>query len=236
MPYKEDKKEILIGLDGGLKSLPDGTCDTIEQRENGVYLVQRIGKTVISHDTEITEVGGSGEFKRSRIKINIAGLPLGNYMEFITNSFVVADTVGDMYGYIATYDYGSFVFMFHKTDNIQQWLQANPTTIYYKLATPIETKLDLDTLNLETFKDKTYILSKNNIKPEIVCKAPVDVNQTIADLQGEQEQLIETYNTLKEENEAVKTAISELNEQEDVQTADMLDLDMRVLALEEGLE
>lgn len=72
-----------------------------------------------------------------------------------------------------------------------------------------------------------------HIKPEIVCKAPVDVNQTIADLQEEQEQLIETYNTLKDENEAVKTAISELNEQEDVQTADLLDMDMRVLMLEE---
>ena len=118
----------------------------------------------------------------------------------------------------------------------KQWLQANPVTVYYKFDTPVETKLDIDTINLQVFKDKTYILSENNIKPEIVCKAPVDVNQTIADLQEEQEQLTGTYNTLKEENKAVKTAISELNEQEDVQTADMLDLDMRVLALEEGLE
>lgn len=121
-------------------------------------------------------------------------------------------------------------------EGFKTWLQANPLTVYYELATPIETKLDIDTLNLEVFKDVTYVTSNNSIKPTLSFKAPVDVNQTIADLQGEQEQLIGTYNTLKEENKAVKTAISELNEQEDVQTADMLDLDMRVLALEEGLE
>ena len=121
-------------------------------------------------------------------------------------------------------------------DDFKQWLKDNLLVVYFQLATPVETKLDIDTINLEVFKDKTYILSENNIKPEIVCKAPVDVNQTIADLQEEQGQLIETYNALKDENETVKMAISELNEQDDVQTADMLDLDMRVLALEEGLE
>ena len=40
--YKEDKKEILLPVDGGLKSLPNDVYDTIEERSDGVYLVQRV--------------------------------------------------------------------------------------------------------------------------------------------------------------------------------------------------
>ena len=44
IPYQQDKKEILLPFEGGLKSLPNGVCDTIEQRNDGVYLVQRVKK------------------------------------------------------------------------------------------------------------------------------------------------------------------------------------------------
>ena len=42
--YKEDKKEILLPIQGGLKSLPNGVYDTIEQKADGIYLVQRVKK------------------------------------------------------------------------------------------------------------------------------------------------------------------------------------------------
>ena len=42
--YKEYKKEILLPIEGGLKSLSNGVADTIEQRNDGVYLVQRVKK------------------------------------------------------------------------------------------------------------------------------------------------------------------------------------------------
>ena len=240
VPYKEDKKEILLPIENGLKSLPDGACDTIEQREDGVYLVQRVEKKVIDRNVTSLRLNGSSD-THTQFTIGMEGIKQGQTqnVNLICNTKPVK---AENEGSDSVWIYRNSMVVFQMTKEVntielfKQWLDNNPTFIYFELATPIETKLDLDTLNLETFKDKTYILSKNNIKPEIVCKAPVDVNQTIADLQGEQEQLIETYNTLKEENEAVKTAISELNEQEDVQTADMLDLDMRVLALEEGLE
>ena len=247
-PYKQNKKEISLPMQGGLKSLPDGVADTIEQREDGVYLVQRIKKYTITGNedislrTDVTLTNGSifgfymndNSYKTGTDFLNNAFISSRNMLndrEFVritldpsqSKSYIA---VGILNNKLATQDVEGF----------KQWLKANPITIYYELNTPVETKLDIDTLNLKVFKDVTYILSENNIKPEIVCKAPVDVNQTIADLQEEQEQLMETYNTLKDENKAVKMAISELNEQEDVQTADMLDLDMRVLALEEGLE
>lgn len=245
-PYKQDKKEILIGLDGGLKSLPDGTCDTIEQRQDGVYLIQKIGKVVLN---------GSENWVKRNMAVENNTLGFGIHANDLNNYKSGGYGLSDKFIYesdpnvtwntdiesMCNSDYMQLRIAKSKlstpdVDGLKQWLQANPSTVYYELATAIETKLDLDTLNLETFKDVTYVTSGNSIKPTLSFKAPVDINQTIADLQGEQEQLIETYNTLKDENETVKMAISELNEQDDVQTADMLDLDMRVLALEEGLE
>lgn len=252
-PYKEINKEILLPIEGGLKSLPNGVCDTIEQREDGVYLVQRVGFVklqgnenwnLISVDTGantkyfFTSIHNLKESCESGLT-NLFGEYTKAQGDSVNNSEDegIALYVDDML------EYGNLRIRISNdklstkdVEGFKTWLQANPLTVYYELATPIETKLDIDTLNLEVFKDVTYVTSNNSIKPTLSFKAPVDVNQTIADLQGEQEQLIGTYNTLKEENKAVKTAISELNEQEDVQTADMLDLDMRVLALEEGLE
>ena len=40
--YKEDKKEILLPIEGGLKSSSNGVVDTIEQRNDGVYLLQSV--------------------------------------------------------------------------------------------------------------------------------------------------------------------------------------------------
>lgn len=252
-PYKEINKEILLPIEGGLKSLTNGVCDTIEQREDGVYLVQRVGFVklqgnenwnLISVDTGantkyfFTSIHNLKESCESGLT-NLFGEYTKAQGDSVNNSEDegIALYVDDML------EYGNLRIRISNdklstkdVEGFKTWLQANPLTVYYELATPIETKLDIDTLNLEVFKDVTYVTSNNSIKPTLSFKAPVDVNQTIADLQGEQEQLIGTYNTLKEENKAVKTAISELNEQEDVQTADMLDLDMRVLALEEGLE
>ena len=248
-PCKEDKKEILLPLDGGLKSLPNGVADTIEQREDGVYLVQRIKKFIYSDSMSFIYPKSQDSTDTVLIYFMNERDGVINSKNLICNALIPYEGNADVWNTsvdspcIVLNHNSDLLVRIDKSklssldnDGISKYLLDNNFTVYYPLATPIETKLDIDTLNLETFKDKTYISSKNNIKPEIVCKAPVDVNQTIADLQEEQEQLIETYNTLKEENEAVKTAISELNEQEDVQTADMLDLDMRVLALEEGLE
>lgn len=245
VPHKQDKKEILLSLDGGLKSLSDGTCDTIEQRDDGVYLVQRVSKRILN-GSESWAHNNATPNQNNTLCFNSNVIPSGNVLISDKFSFLnVSDFDASDYECITSGTSGPYGLMIRINKNVlnqqgvngfKEWLQANPTTIYYKLETPVETKLDIDTLNLETFKDLTYVTSNNSIKPTLSFKAPVDINQTIADLQEEQEQLMETYNTLKDENKAVRMAISGLNEQEDVQTADMLDLDMRVLALEEGLE
>lgn len=118
-------------------------------------------------------------------------------------------------------------------DGLKQWLQANPTTVYYELLTPIETKLDIDTLNLETFKDVTYIDSNNSIKPTLSFKAPVDVPATISSLRIKNNYLEKENKELKEDVE-VKT--NNLHEQDIEIVNSNLDLDFRLFELEMLIE
>ena len=52
-------------------------------------------------------------------------------------------------------------------------------TVYYELATPIETKLDTKDINVETFDGLTYILTNNNIQPELEFKIPSNLGALI---------------------------------------------------------
>ena len=168
IPYKEDKKEILIDLDGGLKSLPDGTSDTIEQREDGVYLVQRVGK--------------------------------------------VTYTEGD--------------------ENLDNCITDN-TVSYKAKTTPIETKLDLDMSKWLTYQDVTYFTTTCNVQPTLSLKAPVDINAVVSELQTANYSLRRNNQQLEQENQQAEKELNVLQEQHDQQTADLLDMDMRVLILEE---
>ena len=49
---KQSRKEIILPIQDGLKSLPNGVCDTIEQRDDGVYLVQRVQKVEYAEGDE----------------------------------------------------------------------------------------------------------------------------------------------------------------------------------------
>ena len=167
-PCKEDKKEILLSLDGGLKSLPSGVADTIEQREDGVYLVQRIEK--------------------------------------------VAYTTGD--------------------ENLENCITDN-TVSYKAKATPIETKLDLDMSKWLTYQDVTYFTTTCNVQPTLSLKAPVDINAVVSELQTANYSLRRNNQQLEQENQQAEKELNVLQEQHDQQTADLLDMDMRVLILEE---
>lgn len=167
-PYKEEKKEISLPIEGGLKSLPDGTCDTIEQREDGVYLVQRIEKVTYAEGDE-------------------------NLDNCITDK-----------------------------------------TISYKAkATPVETKLDIDMSKWLTYQDVTYFTTTCNVQPTLSLKAPVDINAVVSELQTANYSLRRNNQQLEQENQQAEKELNTLQEQHDQQTADLLDIDMRVLMLEE---
>ena len=110
IPYQQDKKEILLPIEGGLKSLSNGVADTIEQRNDGVYLVQRVKKETYVNGDENNN----------------------NYL----------------------------------TDKVNT---------YKPLAAPIETKLDIQNIDLEVYEDATYVTTDNSIKPALSFKVPSNI-------------------------------------------------------------
>ena len=97
-------------IDGGLKSLPNGVYDTIEERSDGVYLVQRVKKETYVNGDENNN----------------------NYL----------------------------------TDKVNT---------YKPLQTPVETKLDIQNLDLEVYKDTTYVTTDNAIQPTLSFKVPSNI-------------------------------------------------------------
>lgn len=114
IPYQQDKKEILLPIEGGLKYLSNGVADTIEQRTDGVYLVQRVKKET--------------------------------YVE------------GD--------------------ENNNNYLTDKVNT-YKPLEKPVKTKLDIQNLDLEVYKDTTYITTDNAIQPTLSFKVPYNIGGII---------------------------------------------------------
>ena len=69
-------------------------------------------------------------------------------------------------------------------ENFKQELKSLNAFLDYELATPIETKIDINNLNLKTFKDLTYITSENSIKPVLKGQATKDITTVIKNLQS----------------------------------------------------
>ena len=186
---KQDKKEILVSLDGGLKSLPNGVSDTIEQKEDGFYLVQRIGKVVLNGVEPWVDSSVKSD-NIIRFYFTINDKKLNGYV--LSDKFKTAMS-RDEYDSDneCCYSDGTFAIGILKSklsevnsNGFKQWLQANPVTIYYELNAIIETKLDINNLNLKTFKDLTYITSENSIKPVLKGQATKDITTVIKNLQS----------------------------------------------------
>ena len=170
---KQSQKEILLPIQDGLKSFPNGICDTIEERDDGVYLVQKIDKYDIKEGDEIRTDGPPNQHNTIAFSINvdarnikIAGNNICNNFNCITDgdSYWNCDKEG-----VLNSENAQFKFRILRSklstqdvDGIKAWVKANPITICYELNTQIETKLDIDTINLQTFENLTYISSDND--------------------------------------------------------------------------
>lgn len=179
-PYQEDKIQIL--LDEPLMKLPNGVCDTLEQRDDGVYLVKRVGKTILDGNTG----GGlmNGLITNENYSIfrlypkdftfvsKEAGLISDKFSYYKFDGGFRRDSIGE-----AISDGGDYRMLHLRilnsrlstvdSDGLKSWLSENPITVYYGLVTPIETKLDIPTANVTTFKDVTHISTTNETKPII---------------------------------------------------------------------
>ena len=196
--YKQDKKEILLPVDGGLKSLPNNVADTIEQRNDGVYLVQRVGKVVLNgserwdksswsmtntfkFDFEIGLVAKLFDtnatnqilcdtfevFSRNSLD-NVANREFENICASNSRSRTLSITISK-----------TKLNNTNTTVAFKQWLSNNPVTACYELATPIETKLGINNLDLEVYKDVTYVTTENAIQPTLSFKVPSNIGGVI---------------------------------------------------------
>ena len=197
--YKQDKKEILLPIDGGLKSLPNGTADTIEQRNDGVYLVQRVVKVVLNgsetswtksswsmtntfkFDFEIGlvaklfDTNATNQILCDTFKVvsrnsqdNIENREFENICASNSRSRTLSITISKT--------------KLNNTNTIsafKQWLSNNPVTVCYELETPVETKLNIKNLDLEVYKDTTYITTDNTIQPTLSFKVPSNLGGII---------------------------------------------------------
>ena len=184
--YKQDKKEVLLPIKGGLKSLPNGICDTIEQRKDGVYLVQKIDKYDIKENDEIKIDSPPNQNNTIAFSINVKAKNIKTSGNNICNNFN-RFTSGDLYWNsdkegILNSSNSQFKFRILKSKlstqdvaGIKAWLKANLTTVCYETATPVETKLDINNLDLEVYKDITYVTTDNAIQPTLSFKVPSNI-------------------------------------------------------------
>ena len=198
IPYRQDKKEILLPIDGDLKCLPNGVADTIEQRNDGVYLVQRVGKVVLNGSEAWTKSSWNmtNVFKFDfEIGLIAKLFDLNATNQILCDTFKVVSR--NSLDNVANREFEgicpsnaktrtlsisilkSKLNNTNTTDAFKQWLRDNPVTVCYELNTSVETKLDINNLDLEVYKDITYVTTDNAIQPTLSFKVPSSIGGVI---------------------------------------------------------
>ena len=193
--YREDKKEILLPIEGGLKSLPNGAADTIEQRADGVYLVQRVKKIPLYGSVGF----GYPQEQNSENTVLIYftntrdGMP--NAKNILCNAINSYNGTGNIWDSsfnkegIVSNQKADILIRINKSrlntvDNngIQKFINDNQLTVYYEFKTPVERKLDIQNLDLEVYEDITYVTTDNAIHPTLSFKVPSNIGNVIKEL------------------------------------------------------
>lgn len=173
-----------ISLPIPLRSLPNGTCDTIE----GNKLVQRVGKVVLdgvnnkvykhiyTNDIYLCVTYGDTTFSSSSDVLNLivtGSIPVAS--KDIMRGVTKKDASFEGINKRNNYNHGIFIrvpISFASTaDEFNTYLQQNPMTVYYPLAEPIIH--DLEIPSVSTTKGTNIITTSNNIKPKLSMKVKV---------------------------------------------------------------
>ena len=97
------------------------------------------------------------------------------------------------------------LFLYKNFKSVQEfktWLKANPTTVYYQLATPTTEQIE-GMKELNTYDKVTHIFQDGSlIEGDIECKVPSNVQATIATLKLDNK-------ALAVENTALKTCVED---------------------------
>ena len=193
--YREDKKEILLPIDGGLKSLPNGTADTIEQRADGVYLVQRVKKMPLYGSVGFGYPSEQNSTDTVLIYFTNTRDGMPNASNILCNAINSLDGIHDIWNTsfnkegILSNQKADILIRINKSrlntvDNngIQKFINDNQLTVYYEFKTPVETKLDIQNLDLEAYEDITYVTTDNAIHPTLSFKVPSNIGNVIKEL------------------------------------------------------
>ena len=218
IPYQQYKKEILLPINYGLKSLPNGKADTIEQRNDGVYLVQRVGKYTFTGNEDLESSGSSTNgflkfFGMPSIKANNSSLMCDTLIvrKDVADDKISAATTND--GIMSCSSDGEIRIRIKglndDANSSKNWFKQNRTTVYYELKTPIETKLGINDLDLEVYKDTTYITTENAIQPTLSFKVPSNIGGII---QSNVQNINELYNIIDENVEISNVEQMKLND------------------------
>ena len=162
-PYKENN--ITFYINEPLRGVGN-VKDKVYVKEDKVVVERNCGSVTLDGSEEymMSNNPDTAQCKyRTRIKLNDMGLPLGNYLKLKMDNFAVTEAVGNYYGYICTYDYGCYLFVYHELNNLQQYIQNNPTTVVYQLATPVyeEVEYSNNRLTLNTYNNSTLFYNSN---------------------------------------------------------------------------
>lgn len=187
--YKSDKKEIL--LNQPLRGLSENVFDRIFERDGKVVLEQNIGRSIFDGSSDenwkkYSVIQADGYFTAILEKQNA----VQTYI--VSNNFMYNERTwaGDFYNEgIQMSHTNSEPHLFIKISNskletqdiegFKKWLQQNPTTVYYQLATPIITELPIKDLDLSVFQDVTHIMSTNSIPSTLDFKIPTNYGSVL---------------------------------------------------------
>ena len=187
-PHKSNSAKI--PLLSPLRSLPNGVCDEliIDRMKKKATLIQRVGVGVLDGTQNINMVDSSVDtslyqpFFCGAVFENMAIAPhnvvVARCDRLLANSnnpayrgltfnaiYQYTDSSARLAGQITKKDLG--------VKSVKDWFRANPTTIYYQLATPVVTEVDLENFPL-VYKDG-HIFLNSEIAP--VVEINYNVNQ-----------------------------------------------------------
>lgn len=236
--------EIDLPIENGLKKINEDIYDYVEQRENGAYLIQKVGKLIINGNEEFAPLTVSRDNNHviSYIKVNNL-LKCSSIINDKYNSLTVSDVSDsqnknlEYVGLLNNSDEEIIYISIERSklsldtvEGFKNYIKGNPITVYYEMKKPITSKIMCNNdLLLETFKGNTHIVNRNNVYPIIETRIPYDASLLLTSLQEENLRLKEENNELENKINETKTKINSLNYD---QTASKLDLDMRLMSLE----
>ena len=224
-PYQESTYSIHSPIP--LRSLPSGVCDVYDFESGAV--IQRVGKVVLDGTEEFNLENTTSEipyFNYTSTEVK----KLSNNAEtgaLYCDRFIpttVKHTYNGLIEGVSQGGNGNYIQIainknkLSTIDNkgLSDWLQANPTTVYYELEEPIIHYLTPS--QLKSFDGTTHVISENTLIPTTTTKILTDTYTNVSNVNST------AYSLRRGVNDVAET--SDIINETDVEQDDVLDVTM----------